>query len=197
MEKEKIQLKKCVEISYVDWYGCFHLKMLLSSRPVGWTKSKNICILLLNCCLFSFLFIPSFFVCFIEKKKKWSRRHFENWKTIRLRSCGLIRFSSAFLRLLHAAAAAAAALPIYIHFLSVILYNKHDNEEYAARETVPERHASLDSWMTFSSRCPCCCCLLGDTLTKKKIYMYVYRGKYIYVDIKGIASVQKKERINI
>jgi hypothetical protein len=104
----------------------------------------------------------------------------------------LIRFSSAFLRLLHAAAA-AAVLPIYIYFLSVILYN--DNEEYAARETVPERHASLDSWMTFSSRC-CCCCLLGDTLTKKK---YIYRGKYIYVDIlkEFITSVQKKERKNI
>lgn len=172
MEKEKIQLKKCVEISYVDWSGCFHLKMLLSSRPVGWTKSKKkyMHIIVYYCWIVvSFLlFIPySFFCLFHWKKKKWSRRPFENWKTIRLRSCGLIRFSSAFLRLLHAAAA-AAVLPIYIYFLSVILYNKHDNEEYAARETVPERHASLDSWMTFSSRC-CCCCLLGDTLTKKNI----------------------------
>lgn len=162
-------------------------------RSDGPKAKKNICILLFIIVellsLFFYSFLLPFFVCFIEKKKKWSRRPFENWKTIRLRSCGLIRFSSAFLRLLHAAAAAAAALPIYIHFLSVILYNKHDNEEYAARETVPERHASLDSWMTFSSRC--CCCLLGDTLTKKK---YIYRGKYIYVDILKELHRYKREK---
>jgi hypothetical protein len=73
MEKEKIQLKKCVEISYVDWSGCFHLKMLLSSRPVGWTKSKKIyayyCLLLLNCCLFSFIH-SLFLFLFVSLKKK-------------------------------------------------------------------------------------------------------------------------------
>ena len=175
MEKEKIRLKKCVEISYVDWSGCFHLKCYHHHVRSDGPKAKiyaYYCWIVVSFLFFSFL--PFLFVS-LKKKKKWSRRPFENWKTIRLRSCGLIRFSSAFLRLLHA----AAALPIYIHFLPVILYNKHDNEEYAARETVPERHASLDSWMTFSSRCPCCCCLLGDTLTKKNIYVRISRKIYL------------------
>lgn len=55
-------------------------------------------------------------------------------------------------------------------------------------------HASLDSWMTFSSRCCCCCwpgCLVGDepcTPPRKKNWA----SRKMYVDIKGIVSARKK-----
>ena len=177
MEKEKIRLKKCVEISYVDWSGCFHLKCYHHHVRSDGPKAKiyaYYCWIVVSFLFFSFL--PFLFVS-LKKKKRNGRvaplrieKQFDSGRADWFVSLPL---SCVFCMLL---------LPsLFIYIFSLLYYITNTTTKNMLRERLflSDTHPSTAGWLFHLA--VLAAAVYWETPLQKKKYICTYIEENIFM----------------